>query len=79
MCFHWLLAESIAMYRATALARRANEAGVPIKPQEGGRLQASVMAGLVPDVTRSRFAQMLRSGPQGHRKFLRPLVSYGDH
>lgn len=74
MCFHWLLAESIAMYRATALARRANEAGVPIKPQEGGRLQASVMAGLVPDVTRSRFAQMLRSGPQGHRKFLRPLV-----
>lgn len=72
-CYHWLLGEAMAAYRAQAVTRRASEAGQEIVWPGSFYLYPAIAAGRTPENI-GRFSTVLKRGPSTHPAWRRSAV-----
>lgn len=66
ICLHWFVNEAQLYFRATALQRRCQDAGVSLNWQAGARLLPAVARKALAPVESGRFVSILKAGPARH-------------
>lgn len=74
MCLHWYVNEAQLYFRATALQRRCQDAGVSLRWQPGARLLPAVANRTLAPVEDGRYVAMLKAGPASHPGLAAGLV-----